>query len=66
MRTAKQLMSIQHTDYSTKNVSKELFDEIQAALSSIDFGSLEIYVQKGIVTQITVRQIKKTVARATR
>lgn len=53
-------MGIQQTDYSVKNFSNELLDEIKKALSSINFGSLEIYVQSGNVTQITVRQIKKT------
>lgn len=35
-------------------------EEIQAALQTIRFGSVEIYVQDGIVTQVTVRNIKKT------
>ena len=34
--------------------------EIQAALQTIRFGSVEIYVQDGVVTQVTVRNIKKT------
>ena len=37
-----------------------LFEEIQAALQTIRFGSIEIYVQDGVVTQVTVRNIKKT------
>ena len=48
------------TDYSTKNPSQKLIEEIKEALSSIDWGSIEIYVQNSEVTQITRRQIKKT------
>jgi hypothetical protein len=48
-------------DYSTKNISPKLIGEIATALKSIDsFGSIEIYVQDCTVTQITVRNIKKT------
>lgn len=36
------------------------FEEIQLALQNIRFGSVEIYVQDGVVTQLTVRNIKKT------
>lgn len=37
-----------------------VLDEVQAALQTIKFGSVEIYVQDGSVTQVTVRNIKKT------
>jgi hypothetical protein len=37
-----------------------IFDEVQQALQNIRFGSVEIYVQDGVVTQVTVRNIKKT------
>lgn len=48
-------------DYSTKRISKLLLDEVARALRSIDaYGSVELYVQKNTVTQITVRNIKKT------
>ena len=48
-------------DYSTKKVSRRLLEEIKKALKSIEsFGSVEVYVQDNIVTQITVRNIKKT------
>ena len=41
--------------------TKKLVIEIKKALESVNsFGSVEIYVQKGVVTQITVRNIKKT------
>jgi hypothetical protein len=47
--------------YSAKNISPQLLDEIQAAFSLIrSYGSIEIYVQNSVVTQITVRNIKKT------
>lgn len=37
-----------------------LVDEIHAAMQGIRFGSIEIYIQDGVVTQITSRTIKKT------
>lgn len=37
-----------------------LIDEIQIAMQGIRFGSIEIYIQDGVVTQITSRTIKKT------
>ncbi|OGG03273.1 hypothetical protein A2W14_00335 [Candidatus Gottesmanbacteria bacterium RBG_16_37_8] len=44
-----------------KNTSSiKLINEIQSALEDIMYGSVEVYVQKGKVTQITVRNIKKT------
>ena len=39
---------------------KDLISEIESALDAVDFGSIEIYVQDKTVTQITVRNIKKT------
>jgi len=49
--------------YSTNKISQTLVVEIKKALKSIrSHGSVEIYVQKGIVTQITVRNIQKTTA----
>lgn len=48
-------------DYSTKKISKTLVLEIKEALGSVSsYGSVEIYIQNGVVTQITVRNIKKT------
>jgi len=48
-------------NYSTKRISKELLNELRSALKSIDsFGSVEIYVQNSVVTQITTRNIRKT------
>jgi hypothetical protein len=53
-------MENQH-DYSVKKVSPTLVFEVKKALKSItSHGSVEIYVQSGVVTQITVRNIKKT------
>ena len=49
------------TDYSTEKISEALLKEIKKALKDVrSYGSVEIYVQGGIVTQITVRNIKKT------
>lgn len=49
------------TDYSTKRVSKTLLRNIKEALKSIDsYGSVELFVQDNIVTQITTRNITKT------
>ena len=47
-------------DYSTKRISSQLIEEIAAALKSVHFGSIEIYVSDSNVTQITTRTIKKT------
>ena len=47
--------------YSTKRISKKLLQDVSHALKSIDaYGSVELYVQDSNVTQITVRNIKKT------
>ena len=48
-------------DYSTHRISKPLLDEVSRALKSVEtYGSVEIYIQNRIVTQITVRNIRKT------
>lgn len=48
-------------DYSTKKISKTLVEEVISSLKSVDsYGSIEIIVQDNFVTQITVRNIKKT------
>ena len=47
--------------YSTKKISKTLVVEITDALKSVkSYGSVEIYIQNGAVSQISVRNIKKT------
>ena len=47
--------------YSTQNVSPYLLEELKRQLESISgFGSLEVYVQAGKVTQISTRHIRKT------
>lgn len=49
-------------DYSTKNVSNALVQELIAAIKNIrGWGSVEIQVQDFKVVQITERNIKKTV-----
>ena len=48
-------------EYSTKRISKALLEEITSSLKSVSpYGSVEIYVQDNTVTQITIRNIKKT------
>lgn len=48
-------------DYSTQHISQALVDEIVLALKTVShYGSIEIYVQNSVVTQITIRNIKKT------
>ncbi len=50
-----------NSNYSTQKISENLVDEIKTALQSVkSYGSIEIYIQNGIVTQITIRNIKKT------
>lgn len=49
------------TDYSTQHISSALINEIVSALQSVNhYGSVEIYVQNSTITQITIRNIKKT------
>lgn len=43
-----------------KVISQNLLSEIKEALESVKFGSIEIFVQNKVVTQITVRNIHKT------
>lgn len=45
---------------NTQQDKIKLINEVQKALEDILFGSVELYVQNGKVTQITVRNIKKT------
>lgn len=40
--------------------NSSIIDEIKDAIGSIDYGSVEVIVQKGQVTQISTRIIKKT------
>lgn len=50
-----------NSDYSIQRISQTLIADIKKALKSVkSYGSVELYVQKGMVTQITVRKIKKT------
>lgn len=49
------------SEYSVSKISKTLVAEIKKALKSVhSYGSVEIYVSNGEVSQITVRNIKKT------
>lgn len=47
-------------NYSTSSISQQLVDEICETLKGLDYGSVELYVADGNVTQITKRHIKKT------
>lgn len=54
-------MNFDMVDYSTQKISPELVNELKVALKSIKgYGSVEIYIQDNTVTQITIRNIKKT------
>jgi len=56
-------MKIDH-EYSVKKISSTLLLDLKKSLRSVnDYGSVEIFVQDGVVTQITVRNIKKTKGR---
>ena len=48
------------SDYSTEKISEELLQVIKETLLGLNYGSIEIYVADGEVTQITKRLIKKT------
>lgn len=44
-----------------KKISKALLEELEGAFEMLKaYGSIELYVQDGKLTQITVRNIKKT------
>ena len=45
---------------SYPKTKQNLLAEIEEALDAVEFGSVEIYVTDKKVTQITVRNIKKT------
>lgn len=48
-------------EFTTDRVSRALMHEIEHALKTVKaYGSIEIYVQNSVVTQITVRNIRKT------
>ena len=45
---------------SPQKIAPQLLQEIEAALKLVrNYGSIEVYVQNSVVTQITVRNIKK-------
>ncbi len=43
-----------------KQIPAHLLDEIKSALETVKYGSIEIFVQNKVITQITVRNIHKT------
>ena len=48
-------------EYSTTEISDRLIADIKSSLTGKEFGSIEIYIENGRVSQITERVIKKTV-----
>ena len=46
--------------YSTHIISDILVEDIKQALTGKEYGSVEIYIESGRVSQITERIIKKT------
>jgi hypothetical protein len=47
-------------DTQSLTLPESLTEELSRALSSISYGSIELIVQDNVVTQITIRNIKKT------
>jgi hypothetical protein len=46
--------------YSTRKISEKLLNEIVESVQSVKgWGSIEIFIQNNIVTQITEKNIKK-------
>jgi hypothetical protein len=46
--------------YSTKDISEELLNDLLESLKKIDgWGSVEVFIQNHVVTQITEKNIKK-------
>ncbi|MDP3987991.1 MAG: DUF2292 domain-containing protein [Candidatus Levybacteria bacterium] len=46
--------------YSTKKISKHLLDELLQSIQSVKgWGSVEIFIQDFVVSQITEKNIKK-------
>ncbi len=43
-----------------KQIPNHILSEIKLALENVKFGSIEIFVQNNVITQITVRNIHKT------
>ena len=49
---------------SSHKLQQPLIDELLIAINSVKpYGSIEVYVQDNVVTQITIRKIKKTSVR---
>lgn len=59
MAKKKQLI-LTYKDKITVMANSSIIDEIKEAIGSIDYGSVEVIVQRGVVTQISTRIIKKT------
>ncbi|HVT01495.1 MAG TPA: DUF2292 domain-containing protein [Patescibacteria group bacterium] len=49
-------------EYSTKNISKKLVEELLESIKNIrGWGTVEIVIQDHLVTQITEKNIKKPI-----
>lgn len=44
----------------SQNDKIQIINEVQKALDSIEFGSIEVFMQAGIPTQVTIKKIQKT------
>lgn len=44
----------------SQNDKIQIINEVQKALDTIDFGSIEVFMQAGIPTQVTIKKIQKT------
>lgn len=47
------------SEFSTEKISPQLLSEIASSVEGKKFGSVEIYIENGVVTHITERVIKK-------
>lgn len=45
---------------SSNTIPEHLLEDIKEAITTKDFGSVEIYIEAGRIVQITERTIKKT------
>ena len=52
-------MDVADQTYSTQKITPELISQIVDALRNKAYGSIEIYVENYLVTQITERSIRK-------
>lgn len=56
-------MQMDNKAVAVKVIPDNLIDDIKKAITSKEFGSVEIYIESGKIVQITERTIKKTAAK---